>query len=79
VGHTHGDRPHDNKATNGRVLALLTLGEGLHNNHHNAPTSARFSERFGEIDFGWWTVRLLVALRLAKIRQFARDAVATAA
>jgi stearoyl-CoA desaturase (delta-9 desaturase) len=79
VGHTHGSRPHDNKATNGRVLALLTLGEGLHNNHHHAPTSARFSERFGEIDFGWWTVRLLVAARLVKIRQFTRDAVATPA
>ncbi|MEX0947530.1 MAG: fatty acid desaturase [Acidimicrobiia bacterium] len=78
VGHTHGSRPHDNKATNGRVLALFTLGEGLHNNHHNAPTSARFSERFGEIDFGWWTVRLLAALRLAKIRQRTRDAVSVA-
>ncbi len=75
VGHTYGSRPHDNLATNGRVLALLTLGEGLHNNHHNAPTSARFSERFGEIDFGWWTVRLLVAVRLVKIRQFSRDTV----
>jgi stearoyl-CoA desaturase (delta-9 desaturase) len=79
IGHTHGSRPHANLATNGRVLALLTLGEGLHNNHHNAPTSARFSERFGEIDFGWWTVRLLVAVRLVKIRQFTRDAVSTPA
>jgi stearoyl-CoA desaturase (delta-9 desaturase) len=78
VGHTYGRRPHDNKATNGRVLALFTVGEGLHNNHHNAPTSARFSERFGEIDFGWWTIRLLAALRLAKIRQRTRDAVSIA-
>jgi stearoyl-CoA desaturase (delta-9 desaturase) len=74
IGHTHGSRPHDNKATNGRVLALLTLGEGLHNNHHHDPTSARFSERFGEIDFGWWTVRLLTALRLVTIRARVRDA-----
>jgi stearoyl-CoA desaturase (delta-9 desaturase) len=75
VGHTHGSRPHDNKATNGRVLALLTLGEGLHNNHHNAPQSARFSERFGEIDFGWWTVRLLSAVGLVKVRMRTRDRV----
>lgn len=75
VGHTQGSRPHENKATNGRVLALLTLGEGLHNNHHNTPTSARFSERIGEFDIGWWTVRLLVAVRLVKIRQFSRDTV----
>ncbi|MBM3671206.1 MAG: hypothetical protein FJW86_03295 [Actinobacteria bacterium] len=73
VGHTHGSRPHDNKATNGRVLALFTLGEGLHNNHHNAPQSARFSERFGEIDFGWWTVRLLSAVGLVKVRMRTRD------
>jgi len=73
VGHTRGSRPHDNKATNGRVLALLTVGEGLHNNHHNAPTSARFSERFGEIDFGWWTVRALAALHLVKVRQLTRE------
>jgi stearoyl-CoA desaturase (delta-9 desaturase) len=69
IGHTHGSRPHDNKATNGRLLALVTSGEGLHNNHHAAPTSARFSQRFGEIDPGWWCVRALAALRLAKVRQ----------
>ena len=69
IGHTHGSRPHDNKATNGRLLAIVTSGEGLHNNHHAAPTSARFSQRFGEIDPGWWFVRALAALRLAKVRE----------
>jgi stearoyl-CoA desaturase (Delta-9 desaturase) len=74
IGHTHGARPHENKATNGRVLALLTLGEGLHNNHHNDPTSARFSEKFGQIDFGWWTVQAMRAVGLVKLRQRTRDA-----
>ena len=30
-------------ATNNQWLALLTWGEGLHSNHHAAPTSAKFS------------------------------------
>lgn len=68
VGHRFGRRPHPNSATNGQVLALVTAGEGLHNNHHAAPTSARFSLRRGELDPGWWAVRVLVALRLARLR-----------
>ncbi|SRR5581483_4158227 len=53
ITHTFGDRPNDNTATNLQWLALLTLGEGLHNNHHAAPTSAKFSQRRGEIDLAW--------------------------
>jgi stearoyl-CoA desaturase (delta-9 desaturase) len=68
VGHTVGRRPHPNSATNGRLLAIVTAGEGLHNNHHAAPTSARFARRFGDIDPGWWTVRALSWVRLARIR-----------
>ena len=68
IGHTVGRRPHDNSATNGRLLALITGGEGLHNNHHAAPTSARFARRLGDIDPGWWAVRMLSWVRLARIR-----------
>jgi stearoyl-CoA desaturase (Delta-9 desaturase) len=68
IGHTAGARPHDNSATNGRLLALITAGEGLHNNHHAAPTSARFARGLGDIDAGWWTVRMLSWVRLARIR-----------
>lgn len=68
VGHTWGTRPHEGSATNGRLLALVTSGEGLHNNHHAAPTSARFSFRRTEIDPAWWIVRALAALRLVTIR-----------
>jgi stearoyl-CoA desaturase (delta-9 desaturase) len=68
VGHTVGSRPHDNSATNGVALALITAGEGLHNNHHAEPTSARFSFGRFEIDPGWWVVRALGALRLAELR-----------
>ena len=40
VGHTLRRQPYENSATNGQSLALVTGGEGLHNNHHAAPTSA---------------------------------------
>jgi stearoyl-CoA desaturase (Delta-9 desaturase) len=68
VGHTRGRRPHDNSGTNGQLLALLTAGEGLHNNHHAAPTSARFALGRREVDPGWWLVRVLVRCRVATVR-----------
>jgi stearoyl-CoA desaturase (delta-9 desaturase) len=45
-----GYRNFDNKATNLQSIAFLTAGEGLHNNHHQYPTSARLSLRGREID-----------------------------
>ena len=68
VGHTAGRRVHPNSATNVQLLALITAGEGLHNNHHAAPTSARFSLQRGELDPGWWVVRMLTGCRLASVR-----------
>jgi stearoyl-CoA desaturase (delta-9 desaturase) len=68
IGHRLGKQPYKNSATNGQMLALMTVGEGLHNNHHAAPTSARFSLHRSEIDPGWFLVRTLVALRLARLR-----------
>lgn len=68
VGHTYGARPDDNSGTNSRVLALVTGGEGLHNNHHAAPTSARFSFKRSELDPGWWLVRALGSVGLVKVR-----------
>jgi stearoyl-CoA desaturase (delta-9 desaturase) len=68
VGHVFGKRPYRNSGTNLQSLALITGGEGLHNNHHAAPTSARFSLASGQLDPGWWLVRILVALRLADVR-----------
>jgi len=68
VGHTKGRRPYDNSATNGQFLALITSGEGLHNNHHAAPTSARFSLGRGQLDPGWLVIRTLTTVHLAEIR-----------
>ncbi|HEY8216790.1 MAG TPA: fatty acid desaturase [Acidimicrobiia bacterium] len=68
VGHTVGTRPTPSSATNLRSLALVTAGEGLHNNHHAAPTSARFSFRRSEIDPAWIVIRALDVLRLVTVR-----------
>jgi stearoyl-CoA desaturase (delta-9 desaturase) len=57
VGHTYGRRPYGGYAANTQWLAWLASGEGLHNNHHAAPTSARLSLAKGEVDPGWWFIR----------------------
>lgn len=68
IAHTFGRRPFENSATNLQWLAFLTCGEGLHNNHHAAPTFARFSLDAGQIDPGWWVIGLLRRVRLATVR-----------
>ncbi|MEN9802989.1 MAG: hypothetical protein RLZ37_2114 [Actinomycetota bacterium] len=68
LGHHFGRRPYANRAGNIQWLAFLTAGEGLHNNHHAAPTSAKLSHRWYEIDPGWWCIKALATVRLAKIR-----------
>lgn len=67
AGHTIGYKSFQNDATNLRLLALITFGEGLHNNHHARPASPKLSAFRGEFDPAWPFIRLLVALRLAKV------------
>lgn len=64
--HHLGYRNFDNTATNLRFLALLTGGEGLHNNHHGFPRSPKFSFKPSEMDPAWPFIKLLIALKLAK-------------
>ncbi len=64
--HAVGYKNFDNTATNLRFLALLTGGEGLHNNHHGFPRSPKFSFKTSEFDPAWPLIRLLIALNLAK-------------
>ena len=64
--HHAGYRNFDNTATNIRFVALLTGGEGLHNNHHGYPRSPKFSWRKSEFDPAWPFIRLLTAAGLAK-------------
>lgn len=64
--HYRGYRTFDNTATNVRWLALVTGGEGLHNNHHGFPRSPKFSARPGELDPSWPIIQLLTSLKLAR-------------
>ncbi len=47
-------------------VALLSFGEGWHNNHHAHPRAARHGLTWYEIDFNWWGIRALAALGLAQ-------------
>jgi stearoyl-CoA desaturase (Delta-9 desaturase) len=51
---------------NSFFLALLTFGEGWHNNHHTFPTSARHGLAWWEFDISWITMKLLRAIGLIK-------------
>jgi fatty-acid desaturase len=50
---------------NNIIVGLLAGGEGWHNNHHAAPTSARHGHRWWELDVAWLTIRVLMLLGLA--------------
>lgn len=57
------------RSTNSWWVALISFGEGWHNNHHAFPYSARHGMAWYEVDITWWTIRLLWLLRLAdKVR-----------
>jgi stearoyl-CoA desaturase (delta-9 desaturase) len=64
--HYVGYRNFDNTATNVRLLALVTGGEGLHNNHHGYPRSPKFSVKASEFDPAWPLIKLLIVCHLAK-------------
>ncbi|MGI9103985.1 MAG: fatty acid desaturase [Terriglobales bacterium] len=66
--HVLGYRNFNNTATNIRLVAWLTGGEGLHNNHHQYPAAAKFSmnpRRF-EFDPAWPVIKLLTWMQLAE-------------
>lgn len=47
-------------------LALLTFGEGWHNNHHFFPGTARQGFYWWEVDITWYGLRLMAALGLVR-------------
>ncbi|KAJ0804905.1 putative acyl-CoA desaturase [Helianthus annuus] len=46
-------------------VALVSFGEGWHNNHHAFDYSARHGLEWWQIDVGWYTIRFLEAVGLA--------------
>ncbi len=66
AAHTVGYRSYStrDKSTNSWWVALLTSGEGWHNNHHAFPFSARHGLRKREVDFTWMSIKFLAFLHL---------------
>ena len=53
------------RSTNNWWVALLTFGEGWHNNHHAHPVSARHGLKWYEFDLNWYGIWLLKTVGLA--------------
>jgi stearoyl-CoA desaturase (delta-9 desaturase) len=71
ASHATGYRSYQttDRSTNSLWVALVTFGEGWHNNHHAFPYSARHGLRKREVDITWWSIKLLRLLRLVdKVR-----------
>ena len=66
LSHVWGRRKYDTTDTsrNNVWLALLTLGEGWHNNHHRYMLSARQGFRWWEIDVTYYALKVLSWFRV---------------
>lgn len=66
VTHTFGTRPFrsDDQSTNNIWLAIPTLGQSWHNNHHAFPSSAFMGLRWWELDLGGLVIHVLQKLNL---------------
>jgi stearoyl-CoA desaturase (delta-9 desaturase) len=53
-------------------VALLTFGEGWHNNHHAHPTSARHGLAWYEFDPSWLLMKVLRACGIISAVQVAK-------
>jgi stearoyl-CoA desaturase (delta-9 desaturase) len=64
--HMCGTRRYDtaDDSRNNFLLALVTMGEGWHNNHHRYAVSARQGFFWWEIDLTYYVLRLLAAVGL---------------
>jgi stearoyl-CoA desaturase (delta-9 desaturase) len=67
LGHWRGGQNFANTAYNWRVLAWVTGGESLHNNHHAHPQAPKFSVRRREFDPSWLVIRALAVARLIAV------------
>lgn len=71
IGHHWGYRNFEcpDAATNIIPWGFWIGGEELHNNHHTFASSAKFSVKWWEFDLGWFYIRCLAFLGLAKVKK----------
>ena len=69
IGHYWGYRNVETRESSRNVfpIGLIIGGEELHNNHHGNPASAKLSNKWFEIDAGWFYIKVLEKLKLAKL------------
>jgi stearoyl-CoA desaturase (delta-9 desaturase) len=77
IGHYWGYRNYESAdaATNVVPWGILIGGEELHNNHHAFPSSAKLSSKPWEFDIGWFYIRSLQSLGLARVKKVAPEPV----
>lgn len=74
AAHMIGNKPFpEATGRNNLLVALVTMGEGWHNNHHAFPRSARCGLQPWQPDFGWWLIAALEKLGLVDKVHDARD------
>ncbi|KAF6137717.1 hypothetical protein GIB67_003196 [Kingdonia uniflora] len=54
-----------NLSRNNGLIALISFGEGWHNNHHAFQSSARHGLEWWQIDVTWYVIKLLERIGLA--------------
>lgn len=71
IGHFWGYRNFDCEDASRNIfpLGILIGGEELHNNHHTFATSAKLSNKWYEFDIGWFYIRMMSAVGLAKVKK----------
>ncbi len=67
IGHVWGYQNYEtgDHSTNNWFVALISHGEGWHNNHHADQRSARHGHRWWEFDMSWWVISALERIGLA--------------
>jgi stearoyl-CoA desaturase (delta-9 desaturase) len=68
LSHVYGKRRFktSDDSRNNFWLALITMGEGWHNNHHHYPNSARQGFYWWEIDLSYYGLKALKAVGLVR-------------
>ena len=77
LSHRIGHRrfPTADRSRNNAALALATMGEGWHNNHHRHAASARLGFYWWQLDLGYLGLRLLEKIGLVQELKTPPDAV----
>lgn len=69
LGHHYGYRNYDTHDNSRNVcrIGIFVGGDELHNNHHKYPAQVKLSHKKNEFDIGWFYLKILITLGLAKL------------